>query len=74
MPCPYLVCRGKIYDTECKFKHIKKEQTLEVSEEVKGRKRKRVDPSPKEKKLLKQLEQHLRKYLRVEKITVLARF
>ena len=71
MPCPCLVCRGKISDTECKFKHIKKEQTLEVSEEVKGTKRKRVDRSPEETELLKQLEERLRKNLGVEKLTCL---
>jgi phage tail protein X len=69
MPCHCLVCRGKISDTECKFKHIKKERTLEVSEEVKGTKRKRVDRSPEESELLKQLEERLRKSLSVDKLT-----
>jgi hypothetical protein len=70
MPCACLVCRKKITDRECPFEHIRKEQILEVSEEVKGAKRKRADHSQEETEALRQLEETLCKMLGVEKLSV----
>jgi hypothetical protein len=39
MPCTCLGCRKNITAIKCQYKHIRKEQILEVSEEVKGAKR-----------------------------------
>jgi hypothetical protein len=69
-PCECFVCRKIITDRECSFKHTTKEQILPVSEEVKGATRKRVDRTPEETELMRQLEELVCTKLGLEKLTV----
>jgi hypothetical protein len=69
-PCECLVCRKIITDRECSFKHITKEQVHTVSEEVMGATRKRVDRTPEETELMRQLEELVCTKLGLEKLTV----
>jgi hypothetical protein len=69
-PCDCLVCRKIFTDRECRFKHITKEQIHTVSEEVKGATRKRVDRTPEETELIRQLEELVCTKLWLEKLTV----